>query len=103
MQRLLKKYFFMPFKERGHGTWGYIATFLSSGLIHSYIFISVGVYPALSVFLFFLLQVVLLDIERRIGVREWQGHLARRAWVFGALALSLPFVVEPLFASLGGI
>ena len=96
---MMKRYFFLPLKERGDALLGVVCTFLASGLIHSYIFVSVSVEAALSIFLFFLLQAILWYIEFLFHIKYW-CTFKQQIWMFFAIGLSSPFIAEPVWQSL---
>ena len=88
---------FMPLARRGWARAGVVAAFVVSAAIHWFqVFVPLGWGPGLMIAAFFLLQPVLLVLERRLRVSGWRPGLGR-AWTLGTLALASPLLVEPFF------
>lgn len=56
--------------------------------------------PALAAAAFFLLQPVLLALERVLRIRR-RNRVVRHAWTLGMLVLCAPLFIEPVLQMLG--
>ena len=73
-----------------------VGTFAASALLHFWFALAAaGLAMALSLAGFFLIQGLLVVVERRIAVRRWPP-LAQRAWTAGCVLLPLPLLLEPV-------
>ena len=100
---MLRDGIFMPCRKRGYRNVGVALTFLGSGVLHVVPMLLSG-QPrdvCVTVFAFFALQIVVLAVERRLG-------LSGVAWVWLALCSGAPLFVEPFLrcfeekAAIGG-
>jgi hypothetical protein len=99
--KVLRDRVFTPLAHRGAGlaVW---ATFVASAAFHFYL---VGIVlrawrPALAAAAFFLLQPLLLSLERGLRIRR-RSRFVRHAWTLGALVLLAPLFIEPVLQMLG--
>ena len=70
--------------------------FATSALLHSYLMLAaMGLGWSLVFGFFFVLQIALMGIERRIGVTRWPTPAAR-LWTWLAIVLPSPLFSEPL-------
>lgn len=99
--KVLRDRVFTPLAHRGAAlaVW---ATFLASAAFHAYL---VGIVllrwaPALAAAAFFLLQPLLLSLERVLRIRR-RARLLRHAWTLGMLLLTAPLFIEPVLLMLG--
>ena len=99
--KVLRDRVFTPLAHRGAAlaVW---ATFLASAAFHAYL---VGIVllrwaPALAAAAFFLLQPLLLLLERALRIRR-RPRLLRHAWTLGVLLLAAPLFIEPVLLMLG--
>jgi hypothetical protein len=75
---------------------GVLLAFAASGAAHGYVvLISIGPVMALSMLGFFVLQGVLVGVERRLGVLQWRP-LPAHAWVISVMLLSSPLFTEAM-------
>ncbi|MBN1208419.1 MAG: hypothetical protein JXB05_26400 [Myxococcaceae bacterium] len=96
VQRFLKQTCFAPMARRGHPELGVVLAFLLSAFIHfAFMLPAVGLFWAVMMGAFFLLQLPLLWAERALGVARWRSPLAR-AWTLTLLLVSSPLFVEPV-------
>lgn len=93
MASWLKRHCFLPLRRYG-ASHALIATFAASAGFHAYLFASVDWSIAFSWALFFLLQPLLLFIERSINVKSWPAPLAH-VWTISSLILLLPLLLSP--------
>jgi hypothetical protein len=94
--------FYRPLAVRGSPAWGLVAAFAGSALLHLYFtWAALGLGPALHMGSFFLAQLPLLALERRLGQSGWP-RVARRLWTLAWLALASPLFVEPMLDILAG-
>jgi hypothetical protein len=93
MASWLKRNCFFPFRRYGAAL-ALAATFAVSAGFHAYLFAFVDWSIALSWASFFLLQPLLLFVEREIRVKSWPTVLAR-VWVMSTLILLLPLLLSP--------
>jgi hypothetical protein len=92
---LLRRCIFTPLARWGAG-FAMFATFAISAAGHVLLaWIALGRWKIAMVFgAFFLVQPLLIAIERRLKVRRWRP-VAGRAWTLTALAITAPIVIEP--------
>jgi D-alanyl-lipoteichoic acid acyltransferase DltB (MBOAT superfamily) len=95
--RWFRQHAFLPVRRSGVAV-SLFALFFMSGIMHAYLVAAVVPLPWM-VLLFFLIQPLLLLLERRIRVRRWRA-LAARTWTVGTLAVFLPLLLIPLGFSL---
>lgn len=93
MGRWLKRHCFSPLRRRGAKV-ALVGTFAASADFHAYLFASVDWLSALSWATFFMVQPLMLLLERGLGVRYWPLPLAHR-WTTGVLLLLLPLLLRP--------
>jgi hypothetical protein len=93
--RVLRERVFRPLVHRGAAL-AVFATFAISAAFHAYIVgVAIGYAPALVMATFFLVQPLVLAVERRLRPRRWPVA-ARHAWTLGVLAALSPLFVEPI-------
>ena len=102
VNRWLREHCFLPWARRRRPGRGLALAFLASAAIHAW-FIGVALGPrmALCMGLYFVIQGVLLALERPLRVALWPA-LAARVWTLAGTLLPAPLFVEPmlrLFAS----
>ena len=96
IHRLLYEHTFLPLARRAGVLAGVLGAFAASACLHFWFAVAAaGWAMALSIGAFFLLQGVLVIVERRIGVRRWHP-LAQRAWTVGSVLVPLPLLLEPV-------
>ncbi len=90
------KYFFAPLARRGAGL-GVFAAFFGSAVGHVLLLYMATKRWGISLLwgIFFLMQPLLIAVERRMKVRHWR-LAAGRAWALTALAITSPLLVEPV-------
>ena len=94
--------FYRPLAARGSPGWGLVAAFAGSAVLHLYFtWAALGLRPALHMAAFFLVQLPLLGLERRLGQSSWP-RAARRVWTLAWLVLVSPLFVEPMLDILAG-
>ncbi len=73
------------------------APFALSGVLHACLaYVALGRWPiSLCCGTFFVVQPLLIALERILAVRRW-GLVARRAWTLAALTITSPLFVEPV-------
>lgn len=82
-------------------TLGVAAAFGASTLLHIWLaFVVAGLWPALWMGAFFVVQGVLTLLERRIGVLSWNA-LPARMWTVICLLCTAPLFVEPMLLGFG--
>lgn len=92
---------FMPMARRRMKTLGVAAAFGASTLLHIWLaFVVAGLWPALWMGAFFVVQGVLTLLERRIGVLSWNA-LPARLWTVICLLCTAPLFVEPMLLGFG--
>jgi hypothetical protein len=93
---LFRPLFFAPFARRGIVLALFIA-FLASAVVHTLLaFMAMGRWNiSFACGAFFLVQPLLILIERRLNVRRWPTAAAR-AWTLAALTVTSPLFVEPV-------
>jgi hypothetical protein len=99
--KVLRDRVFVPLTHRG-AAFAVWATFLASAAFHAYL---VGVVlreaaPALAAAAFFLLQPVVLALERGLRIRR-RARVVRHAWTLVTLVLISPLFIEPVLRMLG--
>jgi hypothetical protein len=84
-----------PLTRRGLPRIGLAASFLGSAVLHAYAILAcAGPLMALSMLAYFLVQALLVLLERILGVQRWSGAAAH-AWVIGVMILTSPLFIEP--------
>lgn len=97
----LARHLFRPLARRRRPWLGVAASFLASALLHAWLMLAaLGAPAAISMGAYFLVQGVLLALERRLGVTRWRSGL-RRTWTVVAVVAPSPLFVEPLITTLG--
>jgi hypothetical protein len=92
---VLRKYCYAPFARRSVAV-AIVVTFAVSALGHAGLAdIAIGRAAAISCAAFFLIQPMLIAIERQMAVRRWPPAAAF-AWTLIALGSISPLVIEPL-------
>lgn len=99
---LLHQHCFQPLARRRRARLGVAAAFVASALLHAWL---VGVAlrdvrMTAVMTAFFLVQGVLMLLERALGVARWRPALGR-AWTIGWMLLTTPMFVEPLLRVFG--
>jgi hypothetical protein len=96
---ILRDHVYRPVAHRG-AVRAMTATFVASAALHAYLIgMLAGVLATLAWTAFFLVQPLMMWIERRLRVRRWRpawGH----AWTLGALMLPYPLFIEPVLVLL---
>jgi hypothetical protein len=95
-QKLFRPYCFAPLARRGGVGLALFTTFLVSGIAHMLLaYMALGRWRiSLICGAFFVVQPLLIAIERWMKVRRWRPA-AGRAWTLAVLALTSPLFVEP--------
>jgi membrane bound O-acyltransferase family protein len=94
--------FYRPFARGGRAAAGVTAAFLGSALLHFYFTCAaIGAAWGLVMASFFVLQVPLVLLERKLGQARWPAPW-RRIWTIGCLVLTAPLFVEPTLRTLAG-
>jgi len=90
------RYFFAPLARRGVGL-ALFAAFFGSAVAHVLLLYMATRRWGISLMwgAFFIVQPLLMAVERRLKVRRWRPA-AGRAWTLGALAMTSPLLVEPV-------
>jgi hypothetical protein len=90
------RFFFAPLARRGVGL-ALFAAFFASALAHVLLLHMATRRWGMSLMwgAFFLLQPLLIAVERRLKVRRWRP-VRRRAWTLATLAITSPLIVEPI-------
>ena len=89
---------FLPVARRHGARVGLLATFVVSALFHAYIaFAGGGARLALWMGSFFIVQALLVLLERALGVGRWPA-LAARTWILTGMLLPSPLFTEPMVA-----
>lgn len=93
---VFRTFFFEPLSRRG-AVMALCAVFFASAVAHVLLpYMATGKWLiSLACGAFFLVQPVLIGVERWLGVRRW-STAAARVWTLGALAICAPLFVEPL-------
>ncbi|MBW3563960.1 MAG: membrane bound O-acyl transferase family-domain-containing protein, partial [Acidobacteria bacterium] len=95
MTRILQERCFKPLVRWNVGL-AWFSCFVLSAAIHAYAMgAALGTVPAISWGAFFLIQPVVIIVERRLGVRRWAWY-AGRLWTMAMLLLTLPLFAEPV-------
>jgi len=90
-----------PLARRGWPQAGVAAAFLCSAIIHAYAALAgAGLAMAGLMLGYFLLQGVLVLLERPLGVARWP-RAAAHAWVLGVMVATSPLFVEPFLRAVG--
>jgi hypothetical protein len=96
--RWLRETLFVPLARRRRPATGLLLAFVVSALLHGYLTLaSVGLDMAIPMTAFFLVQGVLVLVERGLRVERWRPVPAR-IWFFTSMLVSLPLFVEPMLA-----
>ncbi|MBW2453214.1 MAG: hypothetical protein JRI68_01835 [Deltaproteobacteria bacterium] len=96
VRRLLHRYAFMPLARRRRPLAGLMAAFVVSGVLHVGLMLPTRGWEMAGLWaLFFLVQGVLILVERGLGVARWPRPAAR-IWTLTLLVLSSPLFIEPL-------
>jgi Membrane bound O-acyl transferase family len=94
--------FYRPLAARGRPGLGLGAAFVGSALLHLYFtWAAIGLPAGGRMAAFFLVQLPLLVLERRLHQSSWP-EAARRLWTLAWLALTSPLFVEPMLDILAG-
>jgi hypothetical protein len=92
----LERHLFFPLARRKWVLGGVAAAFAGSTALHLWLaFVAVPVLSALSMAAFFVVQGLLLAVERALGVARWSSA-ASRTWTLGCFFLTSPLFVEPM-------
>jgi hypothetical protein len=92
----LRARIFMPLARRGRPQLALMLAFAASAIGHAYpIAVSLGFGMAAAMAAFFVVQPVLLHVERSLGVSSWPRPIARAWTLLVVLGLS-PLFIEPL-------
>ena len=96
--RWLHSNVFVPVARRRGVSAGSLAAFAVSAAFHAYMAYAGGG-PVLALWMgsFFLVQAVLMSIERALHVERWSS-VAARTWMFAGMLLPSPLFSEPLIA-----
>jgi hypothetical protein len=90
-----------PLARRGLPRVGLAASFLGSAVLHAYAILAcAGPIMALSMLVYFLVQALLVLVERVIGVQRWSRAFAH-VWVFSVMILTSPLFIEPFLRTVG--
>lgn len=94
-QKIFRPYIYAPL-ARWSAAVALFSTFFVSGLAHSLLaFMAIGKWGiSLCCGAFFVIQPLLIAVERRMKVRRWPP-VAAQAWTLTALAITSPLFVEP--------
>jgi hypothetical protein len=91
---------FLPLARRRRPSLGVLAAFAASTLIHVWLALVVTTWPLAAMMgSFFVVQGILMLVERRLGVLAWRPALGR-AWTVLCLVGSMPLFVEPVLRGL---
>ena len=97
----LRRHCFVPAMRRWGAVAGITAAFAWSTLVHFWMtFTGLGLEPALRMGAFFVVQGLLLLVERRLPVGTWPRPLAR-AWTFAMLLGPSPLFIGPALQMFG--
>ena len=92
---------FKPCVRRGFPRVGLVAGFFASAALHAYaILVGGGTLMALMMLAYFLVQGLLVLVERLLGVQRWTP-VAAHAWVLGVMLPTSPLFVEPFLRCVG--
>jgi membrane bound O-acyltransferase family protein len=98
---LLQANILKPLARRGLPRVGLAAAFLGSAALHAYAILAcAGPIMALSMLAYFLVQGLLVLLERPLGVSRWSPPAAH-AWVIGVMILPSPLFTEPFLRAVG--
>jgi hypothetical protein len=87
---------FLPVARRAGVAAGVAASFLVSAIWHAQaILLAVGWQMAAAMTAFFVLQLVLISVERSLAVWRWP-RAVQHVWFFAAVGLSSPLFTEPI-------
>jgi hypothetical protein len=91
IQEILAFVVYAPLRRKGLRSAALAVTFLASGILHVYplAVLGVGVSDLVSMLLFFVMQIVLIALERRL-------RLTGRLWALGSVFALTPLFVAPL-------
>ncbi len=91
----LRSSFYVPLARRGWPRAGMLAAFGMSALLHAYLVLPGAAWPwAVLMSGFFVVQAMLMTLERSMKVKRWAPAPAR-VWTIGALLLVSPMLSEP--------
>jgi hypothetical protein len=94
--------FYRPLAVRGRSLLGLSAAFVGSALLHWYFtWAAIGFAAGWHMALFFLVQLPLVWLERRLQQSRWPAP-GRRLWTLAWLALTSPLFVEPMLDIVAG-
>jgi hypothetical protein len=105
VSRWLFETFFRPAARRRHPIVGALLAFTASAVFHAYavwvaLGFSRGVTMTLSMLAYFVVQGIVMALERAVGVRKWRpaaGHV----WTVGWMLATAPLFLEPAVRLLG--
>jgi hypothetical protein len=96
VHEMLATHCFRPLARRGHPVLGVLAAFLGSAVVHFWlIFVPLGVLYATTMAAFFVLQGVLMLVERPLRVRRWRRPFAH-TWTVVCVLGTSPLFTEPM-------
>ena len=101
VKRLLHDLVFRPMRRAGFQPAGAsFAAFCASGYLHAYpLIMTVGLtWHVAQVFAFFVIEAILVSVERLLLPRLQLTAMWRRVWVFLAVVLPLPLLAVPMMA-----
>ena len=91
----LREHVHEPLRRRGWPTFGLVAAFLVSALVHLWlVFVPIGLGPGITMAAFFVVQGILAALEGPLGVTGWPKW-SRHAWTLAAVLIPSPLFVEP--------
>ena len=94
VSRILREHCFRPLARRPRTA--LVAAFIGSAVLHAYLtWVALDATMALTAGLFFVAQVPMLFVERKLSVRRWP-RAAGIAWTIGVLLLLWPLLAEPI-------
>jgi hypothetical protein len=97
--------FFRPYARRRRPLGGALVAFAASATFHAYVtWVALGLVNGLAMagcmFAYFVVQAVVMAIERTIGARRWSPR-AGHAWTVGCMLATAPLFLEPAVRVLG--
>jgi hypothetical protein len=97
----LRKHTFAPLARHGHTGLALVASFAASAALHFWpIFVALGLSPAIAMAAFFLVQLLLIAIEARLGVARWPAPVAH-AWTITVMLAASPLFTVPVLMLFG--
>jgi hypothetical protein len=91
----LRRHLYVPLAALGRPTLGVVAVFFASSLLHFWmVYVPLGLYWALPMGAFFLVQGAFIGLERLLRVRRWR-RWAKHTWTVSAVLGTSPLFVEP--------